>query len=145
MKSGAQAIARDETMGAWRSPRQHCSCQGPSDTTESFTPMLLIGATLGSLWAQLVGLLPTLTSSPSPGSYARRDGRRHGGEHSRPAHGSSVGVRTVRRLCHRLAAASRDGRRDDGVRGLGSLHEAELRRKGLGWELTLDGRPMTGE
>jgi len=32
--------------------------------------MLLIGATLGSLWAQLVGLLPTLTSSPSPGSYA---------------------------------------------------------------------------
>ena len=32
-------------------------------------------------------------------------------------------------------------------RGLGSesVHEAELRRKGLGWELTLDGRPMTGE
>jgi len=64
-----------------------------------------------------------------------------------PLNGSSVGVRTVRRLCHRLAAASRDGRRDDGVRGLGSesVHEAELRRKGLGWELTLDGRQMTGE
>ena len=46
---------------------------------------------------------------------AGRDGGRHGGEHSRPAHRSGVGVRTVRRLCHRLAAASRDGRRDDGV------------------------------
>jgi len=34
-----------------------------------FTPMLLIGAALGSLWAQLVGLRPTLTS-PSAGSYA---------------------------------------------------------------------------
>jgi chloride channel protein, CIC family len=32
-------------------------------------------------------------------------------------------------------------------RGLGSesVYEGELRRKGLGWELTLDGREMTGE
>jgi CIC family chloride channel protein len=26
-----------------------------------------------------------------------------------------------------------------------SVYEAELRRKGVGWELTLDGRQMTGE
>ena len=29
--------------------------------------------------------------------------------------------------------------------GSESVYEAELRRKGLGWELTLDGRQMTGE
>ena len=110
--------------------------------------MLLIGATLGSLWAQLVGLLPTLTSSPSPGSYALvgMAAATAASIHA-PLTAAVLVFELSGRLCHRLAAASRDGRRDDVVRGLGSesVYEADLRRKGLGWELTLDGRQMTGE
>lgn len=112
-----------------------------------FTPMLLIGAALGSLWAHLVGLLPTLTS-PSAGSYAL----------------VGMAAATAASIHAPLTAAvlvfELSG--DYAIvlplllatvvattvsRGLGSesVYEAELRRKGLGWELTLDGRQMTGE
>ena len=112
-----------------------------------FTPMLLIGAALGSLWAQVVGLLPTLTS-PSAGSYAL----------------VGMAAATAASIHAPLTAAvlvfELSG--DYAIvlplllatvvattvsRGLGSesVYQAELRRKGLGWELTLDGRQMTGE
>ena len=81
-----------------------------------FTPMLLIGATLGSLGAQLVGLLPTLTSSPSPGSYALVGMAAATAASIRAPLTAAVLVFELSgRLCHRLAAASRDGRRDGGV------------------------------
>jgi CIC family chloride channel protein len=112
-----------------------------------FTPMLLVGAALGSLWAQLVGLLLTSTS-PSAGSYAL----------------VGMAAATAASIHAPLTAAvlvfELSG--DYAIvlplllatvvattvsRGLGSesVYEAELRRKGVGWELTLDGRQMTGE
>jgi len=110
--------------------------------------MLLIGATLGSLWAQLVGLLPTLTSSPSPGSYALVGMAAATAASIRAPLTAAVLVfelsgdyAIVLPLLLATVVATTVSR------GLGSesVYEAELRRKGLGWELTLDGRQMTGE
>ncbi|MEP7306132.1 MAG: chloride channel protein [Acidobacteriota bacterium] len=112
-----------------------------------FTPMLLIGAALGSLWAQLVGMLPG-SMSPSAGSYAL----------------VGMAATTAASIHAPLTAAvlvfELSG--DYGIvlplllatviattvsRSLGSesVYEAELRRKGLGWELTLEGRRITSE
>ena len=110
-----------------------------------FTPMLLVGAALGTLWAHVVAFLP-LSSMPSAGSYAL----------------VGMAATTAASIHAPLTAAvlvfelsgdypivlplllatvvatwiSRSLRSD-------SVYEAELRRKGLGWTLTLEGRKVT--
>ena len=112
-----------------------------------FTPMLLIGAALGSLWAQVVGLLPTLTS-PSAGSYALVG---MAAATAASIHAPLTAAVLVFELSGDYAIVLplllATVVATTVARGLGSesVYEAELRRKGLGWELTLDGRQMTGE
>ena len=112
-----------------------------------FTPMLLIGAALGSLWAPLIGMLPA-SMSPSAGSYALVG---MAATTAASIHAPLTAAVLVFELSGDYAivlplllatviatAVSRS-------LGSESVYEAELRRKGLGWELTLEGRRMTGE
>ena len=109
--------------------------------------MLLIGAALGSLWARLVGMLPA-TLSPSAGSYALVG---MAATTAASIHAPLTAAVLVFELSGDYAivlplllatvistAISRS-------LGSESVYEAELRRKGLGWELTLEGRRMTSE
>ena len=109
--------------------------------------MLLIGAALGSLWAQLVGLLPT-SPSPSAGSHALLG---MAAATAASIHAPLTAAVLVFELSGDYAIVLplllATVVATTVSRGLGSesVYEAELRRKGLGWELTLDGRQMTGE
>ena len=106
-----------------------------------FTPTLLVGAALGTLMAPIVGAVTS--SMPSPGSYALV------GMAAATAASIHAPI-TAAVLVFELSG-------DYGIvlplllatvvatavsRGLGSesVYEAELRRKGLGWRLTLEGR-----
>jgi chloride channel protein, CIC family len=110
-----------------------------------FTPMLLVGAALGTLWARLLGMLP-LSSMPSAGSYAL----------------VGMAATTAASIHAPLTAAvlvfELSGDYPIALplllvtviattvsRSLGSesVYEAELRRKGLHWQLTLEGRRMS--
>jgi CIC family chloride channel protein len=108
-----------------------------------FTPMLLVGAALGTSWSHLVGL--ATMSLPSPGSYAL----------------VGMAATTAASIHAPLTAAVMIFELSGDYpivlpllvatvvstsvsRGLGreSVYEAELRRRGLGWDLTLEGRRM---
>jgi CIC family chloride channel protein len=112
-----------------------------------FTPMLLIGAVLGTLWAQLIGLLPTLVS-PSVGSYALVG---MAATTAASIHAPLTAAVLVFELSGDYAIvlplllATVTATTVSRALGSQSVYEAELRRRGLGWELTLEGRQMTQE
>jgi CIC family chloride channel protein len=112
-----------------------------------FTPMLLIGAALGSLWAQLVGMLPAALSS-SAGSYALVG---MAATTAASIHAPLTAAVLVFELSGDYAIvlplllATVISTTISRSLGSESVYEAELRRKGLAWELTLEGRRMTSE
>jgi CIC family chloride channel protein len=110
-----------------------------------FTPVLLVGGGVGLSWAHALRGLE-LVSAPSPGSYALVG-------MAATAAASLHAPLTAAVLVFELSgdypivlplivatvvatAASR-------LLGSASVYETELRRKGLGWELTLEGRRVT--
>jgi CIC family chloride channel protein len=110
-----------------------------------FTPVLLVGGGVGLSWAHALRGLE-LASAPSPGSYALVG-------MAATAAASLHAPLTAAVLVFELSgdypivlplivatvvatAASR-------LLGSASVYETELRRKGLGWELTLEGRRVT--
>jgi CIC family chloride channel protein len=107
-----------------------------------FTPMLLVGAALGTLWAQFV---PPLVSSQSTsaGSYALVAMAATTAASIHAPLTAAVLVfelsgdyAIVLPLLLATAVATALSR----VLGSESIYEAELRRKGVAWELTLEGR-----
>jgi len=111
-----------------------------------FTPMLLIGASLGSLWAQFNHLLPGAT--PSAGSYALVG---MAATTAASIHAPLTAAVLVFELSGDYAIvvplllATAVATTVSRSLGSESVYEAELRRKGLAWELTLEGRRMTAE
>jgi CIC family chloride channel protein len=110
-----------------------------------FTPMLLIGAAVGSLWAQVVGMLPA-SMSPSAGSYALVG---MAATTAASIHAPLTAAVLVFELSGDYAIvvplllATVIATTVSRSLGSESVYEAELRRKGLGWQLTLEGRQMT--
>jgi CIC family chloride channel protein len=109
-----------------------------------FTPMLLVGAALGTLWAHL--LSQVFPGSPvSAGSYALV-GMAAATAASIHAPLTAAGLvfelsgdyPIVLPLLLATAIATAASRQ----LGSESVYDAELRRKGLGWELTLEGRQI---
>jgi CIC family chloride channel protein len=108
-----------------------------------FTPMLLVGASLGMVWAHLIQLATPFT--PSAGSYALVG---MAATTAASIHAPLTAAVMIFELSGDYpivlplliatvvaTAASR---------GLGSesVYSSELRRRGLGWDLTLEGRQM---
>jgi len=105
-----------------------------------FTPMLLVGAALGTSWSHLVGLL---TASPSPGSYALVGMAATTAASIHAPLTAAVMIfelsgdyPIVLPLLVATVVSTSVSRR----LGSESVYEAELRRRGLGWDLTLEGR-----
>jgi CIC family chloride channel protein len=109
-----------------------------------FTPMLLVGAATGSLWAQLVTKVsPALT--PDAGTYALVG---MAATTAASIHAPLTAAVLVFELSGDYAivlplilatAVSTSLSRAIGGE---SVYESELRRRGLGWELTLEGRAI---
>jgi chloride channel protein, CIC family len=107
-----------------------------------FTPMLLVGAATGVLWAQLIALVSPW-SSPDPGAYALVG---MAATTAASIHAPLTAAVLVFELSGDYAivlplmlatAASVSLSRAIGGE---SVYTTELRRRGLGWELTLEGR-----
>lgn len=109
-----------------------------------FTPMLLVGAATGSLWAQLVTMMfPSFT--PDAGAYALVG---MAATTAASIHAPLTAAVLVFELSGDYAmvlplilatAVSTSLSRAIGGE---SVYESELRRRGLGWELTLEGREI---
>jgi CIC family chloride channel protein len=108
-----------------------------------FTPMLLVGATLGALWAGVVGLF---ASRPPGGSYALVG---MAATTAASIHAPLTAAVLVFELSGDYAIvlplllATVVSTTLSRLLGSESVYEAELRRKGLSWELTLEGRRVT--
>ena len=108
-----------------------------------FTPMLLVGAALGTAWSHLVGFS---TASPtSAGSYALVGMAATTAASIHAPLTSAVMIfelsgdyPIVLPLLLATVVATSVSRK----LGSESVYEAELRRRGLGWDLTLEGRRM---
>lgn len=109
-----------------------------------FTPMLLVGASLGTLWAQVI-------SHAFPGSPVSAGGYALVGMAAATAASIHAPLTAavlvfelsgdypiVLPLLLATAVATATSRR----LGSQSVYDAELHRKGLGWELTLEGRQL---
>lgn len=112
-----------------------------------FTPMLLVGAALGTLWAQLV-------SSIVPGATVNAGGYALVGMAAATAasiHAPLTAAVLVFELSGDfpiaipLLLATLLSTTFSRLLGSESVYDAELRRKGLGWKLTLEGRQLTNE
>lgn len=108
-----------------------------------FTPMLLVGAALGTVWSHLVGL--STTSLPSAGSYALVGMAATTAASIHAPLTAAVMIfelsgdyPIVLPLLLATVVSTAVSRR----LGSESVYEAELRRRGLGWDLTLEGRRM---
>jgi CIC family chloride channel protein len=111
-----------------------------------FTPMLLGGAATGSLWAQLVTMVSP-SSTPDAGAYALVGMAATTAASIHAPLTSAVLVfelsgdyAIVLPLILATAVSTSLSRAIGGV----SVYESELRRRGLGWELTLEGREIGG-
>jgi chloride channel protein, CIC family len=112
-----------------------------------FTPTLLVGGALGSVWAHLISGLGG-ASTDMAGSYALVG---MAAAAAASMHAPLTAAVMVFELSGDypivvpliLATAVATGV----ARALGrdSVYTAELRRRGLGWEMTIDGRRMTGD
>jgi CIC family chloride channel protein len=109
-----------------------------------FTPMLLVGASLGTLWAHVISL--TFPGTPvSAGSYALVG---MAAATAASIHAPLTAAVLVFELSGdypialplllATAVATAMSRR----MGSQSVYDAELHRKGIGWELTLEGRQL---
>lgn len=112
-----------------------------------FTPMLLVGAALGTLWAQMV-------SSIVPGATVNAGGYALVGMAATTAasiHAPLTAAVLVFELSGDypiaipLLLATLLSTTFSRLLGSESVYDAELRRKGLGWKLTLEGRQLTNE
>jgi CIC family chloride channel protein len=108
-----------------------------------FTPMLLVGAALGTLWSHLVG--SSTPFLPSAGSYALVGMAATTAASIHAPLTSAVMIfelsgdyPIVLPLLVATVVSTSVSRR----LGSESVYEAELRRRGLGWDLTLEGRQM---
>jgi CIC family chloride channel protein len=109
-----------------------------------FTPMLLVGAAFGSLWAQVVSVLWP-AASPDAGAYALVG---MAATTAASIHAPLTAAVLVFELSGdyaialplilATAAATALSRAIGGE----SVYATELRRRGLGWELTLEGRQL---
>jgi len=108
-----------------------------------FTPMLLVGAALGTSWSHLVGL--SMASLPSPGSYALVG---MAATTAASIHAPLTAAVMIFELSGDypivlpLLVATVVSTSVSRKLGSESVYEAELRRRGLGWDLTLEGRRM---
>jgi CIC family chloride channel protein len=103
-----------------------------------FTPMLLVGAALGSAWATMLGL-------PNPGSYALVG---MAATTAASIHAPLTAAVMIFELSGDYAmvlplilatVASTSVSR---ALGTESVYESELRKRGLGWDITLEGRQI---
>jgi len=109
-----------------------------------FTPMMLVGATTGALWAQLIGwAMPAL--APNPGAYALIGMAATTAATIHAPITAAVMVFELSRdyalvtpLILTTAAATALAR----LLGAESVYVTELRRRGLRWDLTLEGREL---
>ncbi|HUU35080.1 MAG TPA: chloride channel protein [Vicinamibacterales bacterium] len=108
-----------------------------------FTPMLLVGAVLGAGWSQAVSL--STVFSPSPGSYALVGMAATTAASIHAPLTAAVMIfelsgdyPIVLPLLMATIVATTVSRR----LGSKSIYETELHRRGLGWNLTLEGRQM---
>lgn len=109
-----------------------------------FTPMLLVGAALGSLWAAAVGVVFGLPASA--GSYALVGMAAAAAASIHAPLTAAVIVfelsgdyGIVLPLLLTTAVATAVSR----AVGSESVYDAELRKRGLGWDITLEGREVT--
>lgn len=110
-----------------------------------FTPMLLVGAACGALWAQFVAaVMPSAT--PDIGAYALVG---MAATTAASIHAPLTAAVMVFELSGDYAIvlplilATTVSTALSRAMGGESVYEAELRRRGLGWELTLEGREST--
>jgi chloride channel protein, CIC family len=107
-----------------------------------FTPMLLVGAACGSLWAQLVAALVP-SASPDIGAYALVG---MAATTAASIHAPLTAAVLVFELSGDYAIvvplilATAVSTALSRAMGVESVYEAELRRRGISWELTLEGR-----
>jgi chloride channel protein, CIC family len=106
-----------------------------------FTPMLLVGAALGTVWSHLFGF--ATTSLPSAGSYALVG---MAATTAASIHAPLTAAVMIFELSGDylivlpLLLATVVSTSVSRTLGGESVYEAELRRRGLGWDLTLEGR-----
>jgi chloride channel protein, CIC family len=109
-----------------------------------FTPMLLVGAVCGSLWAQFVAVLVP-SASPDIGAYALVG---MAATTAASIHAPLTAAVMVFELSGDYAIvvplilATTVSTALSRMMGSESVYEAELRRRGLGWDLTLEGREL---
>jgi CIC family chloride channel protein len=108
-----------------------------------FTPMLLVGATLGSAWSQLFSTATIL--APSPGSYALVSMAATTAASIHAPLTAAVMIfelsgdyAIVVPLILATAVATAVSR----ALGSESVYETELRKRGIGWDITLEGRQV---
>jgi len=110
-----------------------------------FTPMLLVGASLGTLWAHGLGLV--LGISANTGSYALVG---MAAATAASIHAPLTAAVMIFELSGDylivlpLVVATVVSTSLSRMLGSESVYEAELRRRGLGWDLTLEGRQVKG-
>lgn len=112
-----------------------------------FTPMLLVGGATGTIWAHLAGVMG-LPVSAGAGTYALIGMAAAAAASTHAPLTAAVMIFEVSGdypivvpliLTTALAVAT------SRILGSESLYEAELRRRGLGWEITLEGRRVSDE
>src|SRR6266511_1202919 len=108
-----------------------------------FTPMLLIGAALGTAWSDLVGHATSITSTA--GSYALVGMAATTAANIHAPLTAAVMIFELSGdypVALPLLLATVVSTSVSRALGSESVYETELRRKGLGWDLTLEGRRM---
>ena len=112
-----------------------------------FTPVLLVGGGVGLSWAHALTWLG-IAAAPSPGSYALVG---MAATAAASLHAPLTAAVLVFELSGDypivlpLLVATVVATSASRLLGSASVYEAELRRKGLGWELTLEGRRITND
>jgi chloride channel protein, CIC family len=108
-----------------------------------FTPMLFVGAALGTIWADVVGRLSAF--SPTPGSYALVGMAAATAASIHAPLTAAVMIFEVSGdypIVLPLLMATVTATATSRMLGSESVYDTELRRRGLGWDLTLEGRTM---
>jgi chloride channel protein, CIC family len=111
-----------------------------------FTPMLLVGAALGTIWASCIGSIMPWANTPA-GSYALVG---MAATTAASIHAPLTAAVLVFELSGDypivlpLLLATFLSTSVSKLLGSQSVYDAELRRRGLGWELTLEGRRVIG-
>ncbi|MEO8481050.1 MAG: chloride channel protein [Acidobacteriota bacterium] len=112
-----------------------------------FTPMLLVGGATGTIWFHLAASIG-LPVSAGAGTYALVGMAAAAAASTHAPLTAAVMIFEVSGdypLVVPLVLATAVAVATSRVLGGESLYEAELRRRGLGWEITLEGRRLSGE